>query len=72
MSWQGAGPLRKLRTRIPGKRGPKLQAAQRISPGAFLGSVFYAWHQWAAALAFGQCLCLMAWIAKHVSIVSAT
>lgn len=25
-----------------------------------------------AALAFGQCLCLMAWIAEHMSIVSAT
>lgn len=66
------GSTIKLRKRIPGKHGSKLQAPQRISHGAFSGSVFYTWHQWAAVLAFGQCLCLMSCIAKHMSIVSAT
>lgn len=63
----------KLRKWIPGKHRSKLQVPQRTSRGACSGSVFfYTWHQWAAVLAFGQCLCFIAWIAKHMSIVSAT
>lgn len=67
VNWQGASAIKKVQKEDSWKIW-----ATPISTGAFSGSVFYEWHPWAATLAFGQGLCLMAWIVKHMSIVSAT